>query len=243
MRDVRAVAVRRFSGSDVRYAARQLRHAPVFSLLLWCCPLALGIGANTAIPSSIVNALLLRELPVREPGRLVRLSVSEDRAAWSYPLWTQLEDRQDARVENVFAFSTAGVDPTRGPGLDLSAGGPTDLANGLWVSGNFFGALGVAPSMGRAIVPSDDSRGGGADGPVAVISDAFWQRRFGRAPSAIGSRLSIERIPFTIVGVTPPQLQWPDCRHVVRHRASHRDDAPGRSTGSTGPANCGGGCR
>ncbi len=191
---------------DVRYAVRGLQRERGFTATA-VVTLALGIGANTAI-FSIVNALLLRELPVREPGRLVRLSVSEDRAAWSYPLWTQLEDRQDA-LENVFAFSTTGVDPTRGPGLDLSAGGPTDLVNGLWVSGNFFGALGVAPSIGRAIVPSDDSRGGGADGPVVVISDAFWQRRFGRVPSAIGSRLSIERIPFTIVGVTPRSFGGP----------------------------------
>ena len=114
-------------------------------------------------------------------------------------MWERLRDNQDV-LDGVFAWSA------RGATFDLSAGGAADLANGLWVSASFFDVLGVQPALGRTFVAADDTRGGGPDGPVAVISHRFWQRRFEGAATAIGSRLLIERIPFTIVGVAPPDF-------------------------------------
>ena len=192
---------------DVRYAVRRLGREPGFTLAA-VLTLALGIGANTAI-FSVVDALMLRRLPVREPDRLVLVTPGGERAAWTNPLWEEFHRRQHV-LDGVFAWSTSGIDPTRGKGFDLSSGGVADLASGLWVSGDFFDVLGVQPALGRTLRAADDVKGGGADGPVAVISDAFWQRRFAGSADVVGKRLSIEGVPFTIVGVTPPGFLGPD---------------------------------
>ena len=88
--------------------------------------------------------------------------------------------------------------------FDLSTGGESRFVNGVWASAGAFDVLGVKPARGRLFQPSDDARGGGSGGPVVVISHAFWQTHFGGAPDAIGRTLTLERVPLTIVGVTPP---------------------------------------
>ena len=184
---------------DVRYGVRLLgRHPGVSAAAI--LSLALGIGANTAV-FTVTNALMLRTLPVPAPGRLVQLLVGDAHTTWTYPLWSDLRAHAD-RLGGVFAWS---VDR-----FDLSQGGTVEPADGLRVSGGFFDALGVAPVVGRGFTPQDDLRGGGADGAVAVISYAFWQRRFGGAPDVVGRPLSIDRVPFTIVGVTPAAFTGPD---------------------------------
>jgi predicted permease len=191
---------------DARYALRLLTRDRRFALLA-VFTLGLGVAANTAM-FSIMDALILRTLPVPQADRLVHITPGPDIAAWSYPQWAELRDRQES-LAGVFAWGTRGVDPARGPRLALSRGGAADLVNGLWVSGSFFDVLGVSPARGRLITQRDDARGGGPDGPVAVISDALWQRRFGADPNVIGRSLSIERATFTIVGITPPGFTGP----------------------------------
>jgi predicted permease len=181
---------------DVRDALRALRATPVISAVA-VLSLALGIGANTAI-FSIVNTLSLRSLPVRDPQRLVLL---EGRRSWTNPIWEQIRDRQDRLFDSAFAWTD-----TR---FNLSASGGTRFVNGIWASGRFFDVLGVRALLGRTFTPADDVRGGGAHGPVAVISYAFWQRHFGATADVVGRSLVLDLTTFTIIGVTPPGFFGP----------------------------------
>ncbi|MEP6917183.1 MAG: ABC transporter permease, partial [Acidobacteriota bacterium] len=186
---------------DLRHAIRSVTTHPGLSGAV-VISVALGIGANTAI-FSILNSLVLKSLPVPQPDRLVQVVPGGNFDSWTYPLWEQFRDHQNA-LAGVLAWST------RTATFDLSAGGSIDRVNGLWVSASFFDVLDVRPVFGRTFTAADDRRGGGPDGPVAVLSYRFWQRRFDGAASAIGSRLSIEGIPFAIIGVAPPAFLGPN---------------------------------
>lgn len=190
-------------GADnVRHAFRRLVRQPGLSAAV-VTSLALGIGANIAI-FSIFSSLLLRPLPVPSPDRLVQVTPGGDFGdAWTYPLWDQFRDRQTA-LAGVCAWSA------RGAKFDLSTAGVPEIVNGLWVSASFFDVLGVTPAVGRTFVAVDDTRGGGAAGPVAVISYAFWQRRFLGSADVVGRAIAVNGIPFTIVGVTPARFRGPD---------------------------------
>ncbi len=185
---------------DVRLAFRALTATPVVSIVA-VLSLALGIGANTAV-FSLVDALLLKDLPVSEPQRLV--TVSSDFAlghgyrngiGWNYEMWRRFEQRSS--FEGGFAWTWAT--------FNLAAGGPAELVHGMMASGGFFKTLGVRSIAGRTFTETDDVRGGGPDGAVAVISHALWQRRYGGA-NVVGTQIDLDRIPFTIVGVTPPEF-------------------------------------
>jgi putative ABC transport system permease protein len=191
---------------DLRQAVRALGAAPVVSLVT-VLSLALGIGANTAI-FSVVNSLLLRPLPVADPQQLV--SISSDRAiglgfkagpGWSFQMWNQL--RQHAEVSKGDR-SFAGALAWSAQRFDLAERGEMQEVDGLVTSGGFFDTLGVRARLGRTFTAADDVPGGGPDGPVVVISDRLWRRRFGGAADVVGTRLLVERVPFTIIGVTPP---------------------------------------
>ena len=176
---------------DVRDAFRSLIATPVVSAVA-VLSLALGIGANTAI-FSILDSLILRTLPVQEPQTLVII----DRGSWTNPIWEAIRDRKDA-FGGAMAWST-----TR---FNLAQGGQTEMVDGIWASGDFFAVLGTSAMLGRTFARDDDRRGGGPDGPVAVVSYNFWQRRFGGAADAIGKPLTVERVTYTVVGVTPPEF-------------------------------------
>jgi len=180
---------------DLRYGLRVLRRSPAFTAVA-VASLALGIGANTAI-FTLVDALVLRSLPVPEPARLVRLAGG----SWTNAIWEAIRDR-----DRQLGFEAAAFSETR---FDLAAGGEADLAQGLFASGAFFEVMGVPALLGRTLTPADDQRGGGAEGPVAVISHAFWQRRFGGAASAVGGTLSLNGVAFTVVGVASPGFFGP----------------------------------
>jgi predicted permease len=188
--------------SDLRDAGRALRATPIVTAVA-ILSLALGIGANTAI-FSIIDSLLLRSLPVRAPERLalVKQRPTDLYGSWTNPFWEQIRDRRRQIFETAFAFSS-----TR---FDLASGGEADYVQGLWVSGDFFDGLGVQALLGRTLTDADDRRGGGPDGPVAVISYSYWQRRFGGAADALGKTIQLDRVPFTIVGVTPPGFFGPE---------------------------------
>ena len=191
---------------DLRVALRVLRAAPIVTGIA-ILSLALGIGANTAI-FSLVNSLLLRTLPVAEPERLAAVStdVATSRgntAAWTYGLFEELRRRVPQVFDGAVAWAAGGPDER----LNLStAGGEVQAVDGAYVSGEFFSTLGVTALLGRTFTAADDTPAGGPDGPVAVISHGMWQRRFGGDTSVIGKPLVIERIPFTIIGVTPPEF-------------------------------------
>jgi len=177
---------------DTRYALRTLRASPGFTATA-VLSLALGIGANTAI-FSILNAVMLRSLPVEDPQRLVVLQ-SGGNEELTNPIWEQLRDHQQA-FTGTLAFS--------GDRFDLAAGGESHFANGLWVSGDFFRVLGVPAMRGRVFTADDDLHGGGHAGPLAVIGYGLWKRHYASDPDIVGKTVRLDRHPFTIVGVTPP---------------------------------------
>jgi predicted permease len=177
---------------DLRDAVRALRSSPLLSAAA-ILSLTLGIGANTAI-FSILNGLLLRPLPVRDPGALVALASDtpgED-AAITYPVWRQIYDRQV--LSDLFVWATDRVTVR----ID---GNPQSLET-IWASGRFFDALGLSMSAGRGFGEPDDQRGGGAAGPVAVLSHKAASRLFGNPSASIGRTVVLERMPFTVIGVT-----------------------------------------
>ena len=180
---------------DLRDALRALRATPALTAAA-VLSLALGIGANTAI-FSLVDGLLLRSLPVEEPERLAHL----DDGSWTNPVWEEIRARQNALFDGAAAWSSSR--------FDLADGGIARFVDGLYVSGEFFGVLGVPAILGRTFTAADDTRGGGPDGPVVVISHRYWQQQFGGAADAIGRTLTLNRVPFTIIGVTPPAFNGP----------------------------------
>jgi predicted permease len=183
-------------GRDVRQSLRLLARQRTFTAVI-VVTLALGIGANTAI-FSIVDSLLLRTLPVKDPNRLAVLSAGPQ-TTWTYPIWEEIQRREDL-FDGVFAWSRFDAQ------FNLSQGGETQFVSGVWASASSFTILGVRPILGRTFVPADDVRGGGPAGPVAVISYGFWQRHFAGARDVVGRTLMLDRVPFTIVGVTPREF-------------------------------------
>jgi putative ABC transport system permease protein len=192
--------------SDLRYAVRicvKNRGTTAIAVL----SLALAIGANTAI-FSLVNSLLLRPLPVREPSRLVLVTEHDATGGfpeWSVPFWEQLRGR-------LIFENAAAVSPI--VRANLTASGETQQIDGMFASGSLFETLGVPALLGRTLSDADDRRGGGIAGPVAMISYRFWQQRFGGAADVVGRTLAIESVPFTIVGVTPPDFFGVDVGRV-----------------------------
>ena len=179
---------------DLKFAVRQMRQTPIVSSVA-LLSLALGIGANVAI-FSLVNALILKPLPVYEPHRLVIMGyegVRGPNTSFTNPQWEYIRDHQDVLV---------GVAAYGNPRFNLNAGGESRPAQGLFVSGRFFDTLGVTPHLGRLFTTEDDQRGGGPAGPVAVLSHGFWQRAYGSRPDIIGDAIVLDGHPFTIIGVS-----------------------------------------
>jgi putative ABC transport system permease protein len=188
--------MRGFLTVDWRDAWRSLRSAPMVTAFC-VLSLALGIGGVTAL-FSILNSLTMKPLPVREPERLAVLADN----SWTNPIWEAIRDRRQAFAEDAFAWGN--------DRFNLSPAATADIVEGFWVSGRMFEVLGVPAAIGRTLTEADDVRGGGAAGPVTVISHAFWQRRYAGAPDIVGKTLLVERVPFTIVGVTQQGFFGPD---------------------------------
>jgi predicted permease len=189
---------------DIRYAIRQLRKTPGFTAIA-VLTLALGIGANTAI-FSVVNALLLKMLPVRDPQQLVIVgdptwanassNGTPRTEIFSYPLYKQLRDRN-----SVFVGLCGGATQHR---IEVEFG-PSQFsdkrASGRLVSGNYFNVLGLEPAAGRLLTDSDDTAENA--NPVVTLGYRYWQNNFGGSPSIIGQSIRLNGFPFTIVGVAP----------------------------------------
>src|SRR5579872_2596235 len=184
---------------DLRYTFRTLRQNPGFTAVA-VLSLALGIGANTAV-FGLVDAVLLRTLPVRDPGRLVyveNVGTAGENGGPPYPCFELLRDKTKS-FEGMAAFSPSNMEAVIDEGREQ--------LRGVWVSGNFYDVLGVKPVLGRALSAADDQivGQGGPDGPVVVISRAFWQQRFGGNPAVIGRAFRFFDTRVTIAGVMPTE--------------------------------------
>jgi predicted permease len=188
---------------DLKYGARLLRMNPGFAFVA-ILSLALGVGANTAI-FQLLDAVRLRTLPVKDPQQLVEIRIGDTpngrtgsftgrRPMLTNPLWEKIRDQQEA-FSSAMAWGTLS--------FNLTTGGEARYAQGLWVSGEFFKTLDVAPLIGRVITAADDYRGCAA--PPAVISYGFWQREYGGNP-AIGRTIVLDGHNYDIVGITPPRF-------------------------------------
>lgn len=199
-------------GQDVRYGWRTLRKNPLFTGMA-VLSLALGIGANTAI-YSVMDAIMLRALPVRNPGELVILnwrakqdtghhngSMYEDPKGgvtspdFPWPAYEFLRSHNEA-LSTLFAYKPAGQ-------LTLIVRGQAELGPVELISGNFFSGVGIVPAAGRLIGESDDAAGALQ---VAVLSYYYWRNRFAADPGAIGQTVRINDMPFTIAGVAAPEF-------------------------------------
>jgi predicted permease len=183
------------SWGDLRYAFRMLRKAPAFATVA-ILSLALGIGANTAI-FSVVDSLLLRPLPVDDPGQLTIFDCPQKQGftlpLFSIPDYHDLGDQTTDVFSGVFSYLS---------GFDgLSINGKAERIRTTYVSGNFFSTLGIQPALGRFILPSE-GKTPGAD-PVMVLSYAYWKGHFGGNPEIVGTKVSVDGDPVTIVGVAP----------------------------------------
>jgi predicted permease len=179
---------------DLRDAARTLRKSRAFTAAA-VLTLALGIGANTAIFSA-VNAIILRRLPVNHPDQLLSLAVAYPNGiepVFSYAAYRRIA-ADGSRLIDAVAASAARRDA-------ITLDGPPEPVDIKWVSGNYFSTLGVPAAIGRPVVPSDDPVPPGE--AVAVVSDAYWARRLGRDPAAIGRSFRLRAKAFRIVGVAP----------------------------------------
>ncbi len=204
---------------DVRYAFRSMRQNKAFTALA-TLSLALGIGANTAI-YSFMDAILLRSLPVRDPASLVeptwRLPKASHRdtvlrsfsgsfgddpksgfetgGIFPYPAFEEMQ-KNSSLFSNLFAYY-------RARSLAVTIKDQSDIADGVYVTGDYFRGLGVAPAAGRLIVDDDDRAGAAA---VAVIGAALARKRFGGAVEAAGASILINGVPVTVIGVAPPEF-------------------------------------
>jgi predicted permease len=177
---------------DARYALRNLRKSPAFALVA-VASLSLGIGANTAV-FSLMNVLLIRPLPVPRPGELALVNVDSRMYSFSHPLFLDIE-RRNSVFSGTFAYTTRSV--------QLQESEDMLLVPATYASGSYFATLAVQPAIGRVFGPEDDAPNGGVNGPVAVISDGFWTRRFGRNPSTVGQSIVLNGVSVNIIGVMP----------------------------------------
>jgi putative ABC transport system permease protein len=186
---------------DLRFAVRSLARAPLFTLFA-VASLALGIGANTALFTAL-HALVLRPLPYPQPERLVKLwetSMWHGQAGWSA---VSVPNLRDWREQNTAFDRIAGFTPG---GFNLAGRGETDRVSAARVESDLFPLLGVAPALGRAILPEENIEGRDR---VAVLSDGLWRRRFGADHGIIGRTIAIDGAAHTVIGVMPPGFQFP----------------------------------
>ena len=200
---------------DLRYGIRMLlRQKGVTAIAL--LSLALGIGANTAL-FSIVDAMLLKMLPVKDPARLVlfRSMAPREFSVGSYTGNSNTDQATGQRTMTSFAFQSfkrmreqesplSEVFAFGNVGLTVNADGQADVASGQAVSGNYFRGLGVQPVIGRVLTDEDDIPNATA---VAVLSHRYWQLRFGGDKSVVGKQINLNNVPFTVIGVTTPGFE------------------------------------
>ena len=244
MRARRGVPALETLGQDVRYAVRMMRKSPGFTAVA-LLSMAFGVGTNCAI-FSVVDALLLKPLPVAGAERLVVLEKSrrgDPMPLFSYSAWRLLQQApQYAGVTAMtvdFPAVVRPLAPQATPGATVvasRAGEALETATAQLVSGNFFSTLGAGMAVGRSFTAEEDAVPGGH--PLAVISYGYWQRRFGRDPNVVGRALLVNGVPVTVVGVVrrgfhgaiadvAPDLFLPvTLRDLVKYEGNIESDGP-----------------
>jgi len=223
----------RHLGRDLKYALRGLARSPVFSAIA-LASIALGIGANTAI-FALVDEVLLRMMPVKDPERLVLFSGPRNHYGsnsggnmLSFPMYEDFRDnfvdRGDEPALPRVSLPIAAAAPAkpifsglfcrRTVALNIGIDGQTERVPGELVSGTYFEVLGVGAALGRVITRDDDRVRGGSDSMVAVLSFDYWRNRFGADRNIIGRRITINNYPFTIVGVSQAGFDGVDIGYV-----------------------------
>jgi len=198
-RDARGLRMVDDFRADVRYAVRTMRRTPAFTAAA-VVSIALGIGANIAI-YGLIDLLLLRPVPVRNPQQLVHVTTAGERSegtsgSSNYPWFREVASRTDL-------FSDAML--VRHDLYKVGIRGAIEPLTGQRVTTNYFDLLGVSPILGRMFVPGDRPESGAS--PVAVISHRLWQRRFAGDPNVLGASLTVDQQPYTIIGVAPPEFR------------------------------------
>ena len=183
--------------ADLRYALRTLAKSPAFASIA-ILTLALGIGANTAL-FSVVNAVLLNPLPYHDPARLVAVysrTAQFSQSSISYPNFLDW-----VRAQNVFSSLAA----FREDDYNLTGLGQPERVSAEMVSASFFSTLGINPVAGRLFRPEDDRIGAQ---PVAMLSGGFWKRKFASSPNVLGTALTLDGVPYTVVGIVPAGFSY-----------------------------------
>ncbi len=190
-------------GKDIRFAFRMLTKSPLVTGAA-VLSLALGIGANTTI-FTLFNAVLLRALPVSDPGSLVAIYTTEENQSLGNFMPVSRPNYEDIRDGTEAVFSDVVDILFNGAGLATGSGEPEPV-NFQMVTSNYFSVLGVGAQTGRVFVDQgkDDELG---SEPVAVLSHRLWEERFGADPAVVGQTVRLNRLPLTIIGVAPPGFQ------------------------------------
>src|SRR5262245_31062719 len=229
---------------DVRDALRGFRRTPVFTVVA-LLTLTLAIGANTAL-FSLLNALLLRNLPVRDPEALVLLrtvTAANPDGAFSLPMFRELAARQQS-FSAVIGWLSTGV-------LNVEVDREEKRAAFATVTGNYFSELGVRPVVGRLLADQDDDLARVPAVPVAVLGYTFWQRVYAGDPAVVGRTIRAEGVPLTIIGVAPqgfsgfnlvlepditvPITLMPQMLHIAESAFTQGGTSPIRITGRLRP--------
>jgi len=172
---------------SLRYTLRVLAKSPIFTIVA-ILSLALGIGANTAI-FTLINALLLRNLPVHQPERLVQLVAirPDGKVPFSYPMFREVERAQRV-FTGLIGWGAAGM-------LNVEVNGVLARNHLMTVTGNCYSELGITPLLGRLLVPEDSDPRSGTSSQVAVLGYEFWRSRFGGASDVVGKQIRVEGHP------------------------------------------------
>jgi predicted permease len=185
--------------SDLRFATRMLMKSPGFAIVA-ILSLALGIGANTAI-FSLVDAVMLRMLPVSHPEQLMFVNTSSVKTGSvrvSLSISNAAVKEMQTRAKSIAGVTSFDMQRK----LSVAVNGQGELASGYFVAGNFPSLMGLPSLIGRTIDVNDDR----PDGRVALLGYGFWQRRFGGDPGVIGRSITVNNVPFTVIGVTPREF-------------------------------------
>ena len=238
-RDQRGLQLIETALQDIRYAVRSLHSTPLFTTVA-VLTLALGIGANIAI-FSLIDSIVLRSLPVKDPEQLVFIRTNTIKAGFFNVSTTLLYrdfEQMQKRATQIEGFAST----DRVARLNIVIGGHPEVGQGDFVSGNYFQVLDVPIQIGRAFVPQDNEVTGNAGAAwPAIISDGYWRRRFAGDRHVLGQPITINTIPFEIVGVLPPNFSGmavDEPADVIMPAITHNQVTNGTaSAGFPGPKN------
>ena len=212
---------------DLRYAFRLFRKSPVFTTVA-VLALALGIGANTAI-FSVVDAILLRPLPYKDPDHLVKIWTNFTGIGLpNNQNWVSAPELMDIRT---LSKSFSQIAALSGNSFNLTAEGSPERVDGASVSASLFPLLGVEAKLGRVFLPEEEQR---SRDNVALLSDGLWRRRFAADPNLVGRKLTINGVSLLVLGILPPGFHYPFDAEIWTPLSFSNDDLKPNNRGNHG---------